>query len=212
MQFETSSVVASVSPDVRRLTFEAYRRAEAMGLVEPITSMDDFDVSGARKVLRSVKDAGIARSSVLELETADQANGEPTTNGHDIADLMRAVIAALEASPAPNSEWRSVARVFDAEHLAPLLGISVSSLRRYQAGTRSTPDDVAARLHFLALVISDLAGAYNDIGIRRWFQRERTPLDDKTPAGLLTGEWSPEDEGPRRVRQLAQALVSLSGT
>jgi len=205
-------VVASVSPDVRRLTFEAYRRAEAMGLVEPITSMDDFDVSGARKVLRSVKDAGIARSSVLELETADQANGEPTTNGHDIADLMRAVIAALEASPAPNSEWRSVARVFDAEHLAPLLGISVSSLRRYQAGTRSTPDDVAARLHFLALVISDLAGAYNDIGIRRWFQRERTPLDDKTPAGLLTGEWSPEDEGPRRVRQLAQALVSLSGT
>ena len=212
MQFETSSVVASVSPDVRRLTFEAYRRAEAMGLVEPITSMDDFDVSGARKVLRSVKDAGIARSSVLELETADQANGEPTTNGHDIADLMRAVIAALEASPAPNSEWRSVARVFDAEHLAPLLGISASSLRRYQADTRSTPDDVATQLHFLALVISDLAGAYNDIGIRRWFQRERTPLDDKTPAGLLTGEWSPEDEGPRRVRQLAQALVSLSGT
>jgi hypothetical protein len=105
-----------------------------------------------------------------------------------------------------------VARVFDAEHLAPLLGISVSSLRRYQAGTRSTPDDVAARLHFLALVISDLAGAYNDIGIRRWFQRERTPLDDKTPGALLTGEWSPEGEGPRRVRQLAQALVSLSGT
>jgi hypothetical protein len=209
MQFESS--VASVSPDVRRLTFEAYRRAEAMGLVEPISSMDDFDISGARKVLRSVKDAGIARSSVLELETADQANGE-AANGHEIADLMRAVIAALEASPAPSSEWRSVARVFDAEHLAPLLGISVSSLRRYQAGTRSTPDDVAARLHFLALVISDLAGAYNDIGIRRWFQRERTPLDDKTPGALLTGEWSPEDDGPRRVRQLAQALVSLSGT
>ncbi len=210
MQFETSSV-ASVSPDVRRLTFEAYRRAEAMGLVEPISSMDDFDVSGARKVLRSVKDAGIARSSVLELETADQANGEPQS-GPEIADLMRAVIAALEASPAPTSEWRSVARVFDAEHLAPLLGISVSSLRRYQAGTRSTPDDVAARLHFLALVISDLAGAYNDIGIRRWFTRERSPLDAKTPASLLTGDWSPEDEGPRRVRELAQALVSLSGT
>jgi len=210
MQFETSSV-ASVSPDVRRLTFEAYRRAEAMGLVEPISSMDDFDVSGARKVVRSVKDAGIARSSVLELETADQANGE-ASSGPDIADLMRAVIAALEASPAPSSEWRSVARVFDAEHLAPLLGISVSSLRRYQAGTRSTPDDVAARLHFLALVISDLAGAYNDIGIRRWFTRERSPLDGKTPSALLTGDWSPEDEGPRRVRELAQALVSLSGT
>ena len=109
MQFETSSV-ASVSPDVRRLTFEAYRRAEAMGLVEPISSMEDFDVSGARKVLRSVKDAGIARSSVLELETADHAHGE-SASGPEIADLMRAVIAALEASPAPNSEWRSVVRV-----------------------------------------------------------------------------------------------------
>ena len=190
---------------MRRLTFEAYRRAEAMGLVEPALPTEEFDLTGVRKVLQGVRDAGIARSPVIELESAD---AEP----NNVAELMKMVIAALEASPAPTSEWRSVSRVFDAESLAPLLGISVSSLRRYQAGTRATPDDVAARLHFLALVISDLAGAYNEIGVRRWFHRERSLLDGKTPGTLLSGDWNPEDEGPQRVRDLARSLVMLSTT
>ena len=30
---------------------------------------------------------------------------------------------------------------------------------------------IAGRLHFLATVVGDLAGAYNEIGIRRWFER-----------------------------------------
>ena len=191
---------------VRRLTFEAYRRAEAMGLVEPAPPTEDFDLTGVKRVLQGVRDAGIARSPVIELENAD------TPDGQDVAELMKMVIAALEASPAPHSEWRSVSRVFDAESLAPLLGISVSSLRRYQAGTRVTPDEVAARLHFLALVISDLAGAYNEIGVRRWFQRDRSMLDGRTPATLLSGEWNPEDEGAQRVRELARSLVMLSTT
>jgi hypothetical protein len=191
---------------VRRLTFEAYRRAEAMGLVEPASPTEEFDITGVKRVLQGVRDAGIARSPVIELENAE------APDAHDVAELMKMVIAALEASPAPSSEWRSVSRVFDAESLAPLLGISVSSLRRYQAGTRVTPDDVAARLHFLALVISDLAGAYNEIGVRRWFIRDRSLLEGKTPATLLSGEWNPEDEGAQRVRDLARSLVMLSST
>jgi hypothetical protein len=85
-------------------------------------------------------------------------------------------------------------------------------LKRYQSGERDTPDDVAARLHFLALVVSDLAGSYNDIGVRRWFQRKRTLLDGRAPVTLLKGHWDPDDEGPMRVRQLARELVSLSAT
>ena len=177
-----------------------------MGLVEPAPPTEDFDLTGVKRVLQGVRDAGIARSPVIELENVE------TPDGQDVAELMKMVIAALEASPAPHSEWRSVSRVFDAESLAPLLGISVSSLRRYQAGTRVTPDEVAARLHFLALVISDLAGAYNEIGVRRWFQRDRTMLDGRTPATLLSGEWNPEDEGAQRVRDLARSLVMLSTT
>jgi hypothetical protein len=188
--------------DVRRLTFEAVRRAEAMGLITSSSPITDLGLDDVKRVMRGVTDAGIARSSLLELETIAQP--DPA----EVAELMRTVIAALEASPAPAFEWRAVGRVFDAESLAPLLGISVSSLRRYQAGTRVTPDDVAARLHFMALVISDLAGAYNEIGIRRWFQRDRTLLDGQPPSALLTGEWNPDAAGPGRVRELARSLAT----
>jgi transcriptional regulator with XRE-family HTH domain len=98
------------------------------------------------------------------------------------------------------------------EQLASLLGISLSSLRRYESGGRETPDDVAARLHHVALIAGDLAGAYNEVGIRRWFERKRTALGGKAPAALLAGEWNPDDAGPQKVRSLAQSLVSLSGT
>ena len=129
-----------------------------------------------------------------------------------LASLLTTMIAALEASPAPKFEWGGLARVFDAEQLASLLNISISSLKRYQAGERATPDAIAARLHFLALLVGDLAGSYNDIGVRRWFQRQRTRLDGRAPAELLTGEWDPDDPGARHVRELARELVALSAT
>jgi hypothetical protein len=105
-----------------------------------------------------------------------------------------------------------VSRVLDAELLAALLNVSVSSLRRYASAERDTPDDVAARLHYLALIVGDLAGAYNDVGIRRWFNRRRTALDGRTPAALLAGEWNPDDRAPQKVRDLARSLVALSAT
>src|SRR5262249_17867988 len=117
-----------------------------------------------------------------------------------------------EASPVPKFEWGGLARVLGADLLATLVNVSASSLKRYQAGERDTPDAVAARLHFLALLVSDLAGSYNDIGVRRWFQRKRTRLDGRTPGHILKGEWEPDDEGPERVRQLARELVTLSAT
>jgi hypothetical protein len=83
---------------------------------------------------------------------------------------------------------------------------------RYERGARRTPDAVAARLHFLALLIGDLAGAYNPIGIRRWFDRPRTALEGHAPAYLLAGPWQPEEAGPARVRELARALVDSAAT
>lgn len=103
-------------------------------------------------------------------------------------------------------------KLLGSDLLARLIGVSAVSIRRYAAGTRPTPDEVAARLHFLALVVGDLAGAYNDIGIRRWFDRMRTLLGNKTPAQLLTRKWRPEDPGPQQVRQLAHALVASPAT
>jgi uncharacterized protein (DUF2384 family) len=69
--------------------------------------------------------------------------------------------------------------------LSRLLGVSTSSIRRYKLAARTTPDDVAERLHFLSLIVGDVSGAYNEIGIRQWFERKRVQLDGRTPVDLL---------------------------
>jgi hypothetical protein len=92
------------------------------------------------------------------------------------------------------------------ELLAELVGVSVSSVRRYAGGSRAAPQDVAERLHFLALLIADLAGSYNDFGIRRWLNRPRTPLGGRSPASLL-GEFDPEGPDAAAVAKLAATLV-----
>jgi hypothetical protein len=189
---------------VRALAIEAWRRAEAMGLVDPDPSPpDSADVA---RLVRRVREVGIARGPALRFD-----NVEPPP-ADEVASLLRLVIEALEASPVAKYEWPAVSRVFESDQLASLVGISVSSLRRYLSGARETPDDVAARLHHVALVAGDLAGAYNDVGVRRWFDRKRSALGGKTPAALLSGEWNPEDAGPQKVRALAQSLVGLTAT
>ncbi|MGH9129840.1 MAG: hypothetical protein ACRDY2_13005 [Acidimicrobiales bacterium] len=95
--------------------------------------------------------------------------------------------------------------------LARLVGASPTSVGRYRRSQRPTPDPVAHRLHFLALVVADLAGSYNSRGVRRWFCRPRPQLDGLTPRELLAGGWDPEDPGPQRVAALAGALVGAAG-
>lgn len=207
------SVLAPPPRDIRRLVFEASRRAEAMGLVEP-AAVTTADAPALRHLANRIRRAGIAAAAADRLnDVVDEGlNNVEMPGAGDVAGLLETLIAALEASPVPKFEWAGLGRVFAAEDLAALITVSVSSLKRYQSGERETPDDVAARLHFLALVVSDLAGSYNDIGVRRWFQRKRTALDGRAPGSLLKGRWDPDDEGPARVRALARELVSLSAT
>jgi hypothetical protein len=196
--------------DVARLAFEAARRAEAMGIVDPVEpgepGMPRADASGVRQLANRVRRAGIAASA------ADALNNVETPSAGELAGVLETMIAALEASPVPRFEWGGLGRVFSPDDLAPLVNVSISSLKRYQSGARETPDAVAGRLHYLALVVGDLAGSYNDVGIRRWFHRKRTPLDGRAPAMLLKGDWDPDDAGPGRVRQLARELVLFSAT
>src|SRR3954468_2201063 len=192
-----------------RLLFEASRRAEAMGLVvaaEARGAADTADLGTVRQLAARIRPAGIASAASAALHNVDAPSAS------DVADLLRTMIAALEASPVPKFEWAGLGRVFDPDRLASLLGVSISSLNRYQSGERDTPDAIAARLHFLALVVGDLAGSYNDIGIRRWFDRKRSALAGRAPAQVLGGEWDPDDPGPSRVRALARELVTLSAT
>ena len=203
-ELQSQSISVPLRADVARLTLEASRRAEAMGLLED--GIARSDVGAIRQLANRVRGAGIAASA------ADLLNNVEVPSPAEIARLLRTMIAALEASPVPRFEWNGVARVLGADELAPLLNVSVSSLKRYQSGERDTPDPIAARLHWLALTVGDLAGSYNDIGVRRWFHRKRERLGGRAPLALLRGDWDPDDEGPAQVRQLARELVSLSAT
>ena len=203
VQKQSVTVPARIS--VNRLLFEASRRAEAMGLVAS-NHVPSTDLKAVRHLATQVGKAGIASATVAALNNVEALSQD------DVAGLLKTIIVALEASPVPTFEWAGVARVLDAEERASLLHVSLSSLKRYRSDERATPDAIAARLHFLALVVGDLAGSYNNIGIRRWFTRKRRLLDGRAPADVLKGEWDPDDPGPLRVRELARELVGFSAT
>ncbi|HEX5475302.1 MAG TPA: hypothetical protein VFX12_11620 [Vicinamibacterales bacterium] len=181
---------------------EAVRKAYAVGLIERSPDFPELTYPDVRQTASRVREAGIAVRAAALLERREPPPAD------ELMWALREIDARLEESPLPRTEWPRMAALFDRDQLARLLRISPSSVVRYQHGERTTPDDVAARLHMLALLTGDLAGAYNEIGIRRWFERPRTALDGRTPASLLRARWSPDDEGPKRVRALARALVA----
>ena len=120
--------------------------------------------------------------------------------------LLAQVYEHLEECPSPATEWQAVREVLDDDALlAALLGIGLASVRRYAKGARHCSDSVAARLHWLALLIDQLEGTYNAYGIRRWFQRPRVALDGQAPQDRLMGDWDPDDEAIQPLVALAQA-------
>ena len=202
-----TGLLAPSSPQLQALAARAAVRADAMGLLP-----DRAELSATRpldaaytltRVLDVARDAGIGRALTMPRDPADEERWER---------FVLELLDALEESPLPHTEWVGLERVLGVDLLAELIGVSSSSLRRYAAGTRDTPDDVAARLHFLALVVGDLSGSYNDIGVRRWFGRRRSQLGGQAPAELLRGAWDPQEEGPEQVRRLAAALLGAPAT
>ena len=191
-------------PQVTWLAVTALSRADAMGLLSSrITSLDESAIECLGKGLEQ---AGIGRLLCPALRHL--RNADPAT----LVRLLEMVNDALDESPAPASEWPTLFKVLGPELLGCLVGVSVSSARRYLSQARQTPDAVAERLHFIALVVGDLAGAYNEIGVRRWFERPRKRLGGNAPNALLVGDWHPEDEGPRGVRELAKNLAYSPAT
>lgn len=194
----------SADPDATRQAVEALLLAEAMGLLGE-EAIERLDLTALRRVARAASDAGIGT-----LPTAALAARH--LDARRLPEILQTLREALEDSPAPAREWSALITVFGVEDLAGLVGVSPASLRRYASGSRGTPDPVAARLHFLARVVAELKGAYNDVGIRRWFRRKRTALRGKTPEQVLDGDWRPEQRGPQRVFELARSLAFSPAT
>lgn len=184
-----------------------FSRSAAMGLLSArqVTELSPRSVRGLVTDLQQhglAGRAGIFLAPLMQdgLQTWDAATERRLE--HDLGQLAQ----ALEDSPNPATEWSSMRQTLGDELLSALLDVSASSLRRYAAGERSTPEAIAARLHWLAMVVSDLAGAYNVLGMRRWFERPRAQLDGQSPRAVLGRVWLPDDANAQRVRALAAAL------
>lgn len=191
------------SPRVAFQAVTALGRADAMGLLPADEHIATLDMSSFRNAVRHIQRAGIARNIRLELSD---------NSGSDLERTLEHLNLALEESPVPEFEWTRLADVLGLELLSRLMGVSPSSIRRYKDAARTTPDAVAERLHFLSLIVGDLGGAYNEIGIRQWFERKRAQLDGRTPLELLKTRWNPSQPGPRRVQDLARALIASPAT
>jgi hypothetical protein len=179
------------------------RRALAVGLLRDRELVERLDMDLLRVIAREASLAGIGHDAALELLEAPR----PARLEKTIGRLDR----ALAESPMPERQLAQLVPVFGQEQLAALIGTSTVSLRRYAAGSRRVPDAIAGRVHWLALVAADLAGTYNDFGIRRWFDRKRSLLDGRAPHEVLDGSWDPDDPAVERVKALAAALVGPGG-
>jgi uncharacterized protein (DUF2384 family) len=133
---------------------------------------------------------------------------EPDVSVSRWREAVTAMNEQIEMSPQPAGEWGPVLGTLGEDMLADLLGVSVSSVRRYSAGNRSTPQDVAERLHFVAMLLADLAGSYNDYGVRRWFTRPRAALQGRRPVDALGAGFDPDGEPAQRVQELAASLIA----
>lgn len=176
--------------------------AEALGLWGPKHLVETLDREIFVEALSALCSAGVATSALFEWER--QAAKSP----EDFAAWLRVLREDLAGSPVPERELPKLAALFGRDQLAKYLGTGGSSLRRYLARQREVPNDVADRAHVLALVTGDLAGSYNERGMRSWFERPRAQLGGRAPGDILSGPWRRGDPDVERVVALAAALAA----
>lgn len=194
-------------PGVGRSASVLLGRAETMGLLGNLGTISTLDTHLMEAVLQRLGQAGLLRDAAVRGNLR-----RLPTDTRSIGALLREANTALEDSPLPRQEWSALRVILGDALLARLCGISEVSLRRYAVGVRPTPDPVAQRLHTLALIVADLRGAYNDYGIRRWFQRPRAQLDGRAPEHYLVTGWKPDSSEVRSLRELAGTLTGSPAT
>lgn len=183
-------------------------RASAMGVLAG-AAITQIDAATVQRVLSALHKQGLIGAAPVALAPLlkDGPARLDAATAERMADSVDQLVAVLDDSPAPASEWAAMRAVFGDEALGELLGIAPASLRRYAGAERATPQATAERLHWLAMVVSDLAGSYNEFGMRRWFERPRVQLGGKSPRALLGSRWTPDTPAAAQVRALAAVLT-----
>jgi hypothetical protein len=203
LQIESIEAPLLRSAEVASLALSLVARAQTMGFLPLREGRVELDRHFLEELAELLRRRGVASRATASLARAMQ---EPL-NDVELIDALRATLDAVDASPHPEGEWAPARELLGDELLARLLRISASSLRRYAAGDRRTPDEVAWRLHLVARLLAALVGSYNDYGIRRWFDRRRSALDGATPAELLERAETEDDERLERLLALAEQLT-----
>lgn len=193
----------------RLLTLMA--RVSAMGLLPEGQRIERLDDKAFRLVLKSLQACNLisGRSPVLAYITA---SSRPAVSAREQILALDGLLRVVEESPVPEKEWAAMRDIFGDEELTRLLGISLSSVKRYAVSDRETPMNIAVRLHWLAMIVADLAGSYNELGIRRWFHRPRGQLEGKSPLQTLGKNWDTDSVQARHVRDLASSLAGAGAT
>jgi hypothetical protein len=193
--FRSDSVLTDLA--LRLLSRAEYVSCLPVGSVHLV-----LDAETIRSVGKCLAQARMPASRWTFLDGPDEVS---TTRWREAVTAMN---EQIEMSPQPAGEWGPVIGSLGEDMVAELLGVSVSSVRRYSAGNRATPQDAAERLHFLALLLADLAGSYNDYGIRRWFTRPRAALQGRRPVDVLGEGFDPEGQHAQQVQVLAASLIA----
>jgi hypothetical protein len=174
--------------------------AETMGLWEPKSIVSVLDARIVASALEAIAVRGVASFAPMEFPLAmDQTS--------KLAEWLAGVLQAVRESPLPELELPRLVELFGTVRAGETLDTAESSVRRYASGERWVPDEVANRAHVIVRIVSDLAGSYNDYGIRRWFERPFSQLDGSRPIDVLSGPWDPDEPGVQRVLELAGELT-----
>lgn len=177
--------------------------AEVIGLVQE-SPHGGNDSQRLLKAVTAFQTHGIGRA----MDNLVGTNAETGAEAEHRRDVVFQLQDAIYSSPLPSQEWGPLLEILGDNLLGALTGVSASSMYRYKSAERPTPDPVAARLHFTALLVADLRGSYNDFGVHRWFQRARAQLHGKTPLQMLEKDWTPDGQGAMAVKELAAALLA----
>lgn len=186
-------------------------RVSAMGLLPDGQRIERLDDKAFHLVLKSLQACNLVsgRSPVLAYITA---SSRPAVSASEQILALDGLLRVVEESPVPEKEWAAMREIFGDDELTRLLGTSLSSVKRYAVSDRETPMDIAVRLHWLAMIVADLAGSYNELGIRRWFHRPRGQLGGKSPLQVLGKNWDADSERARHVRDLASSIAGAGAT
>ncbi|MFF1254655.1 hypothetical protein ACFVYC_19455 [Pseudarthrobacter sp. NPDC058329] len=157
------------------------------------------DIAVAQHAIRAFAVKGIARDASAITEN---------TSPEQIRLALHRALDAIEHSPLPNQEWPRMIQLLGEDLLETIVGASGSSVHRYRNEERPTPDPIAEKLHAVTLITADLAGSYNEFGIRRWFTRVRSQLDGRAPIEIMKGDWNTDDVDFQKVKRLAAALTT----